>query len=254
MQIKTYVDRAAVGRAAADHAAAALRRAIGEQGHARIIAATGASQFDFLEALTAAPELDWSRVEMFHLDEYVGLPLQHPASFRKYLLERLIGKVGLTRYHLLDGEGDAAGVAERVGKELSRAPVDVAFVGIGENGHLAFNDPPADFDTGTPYLIVTLDEACRRQQVGEGWFPTVADVPSQAISMSVRQILKTREILCIVPDARKAPAVKACVEGAISPMAPASILQTHPNTTLYLDRESASLLSDAARGDILTCV
>jgi glucosamine-6-phosphate deaminase len=188
---------------------------------------------------------------MFHLDEYVGLPLQHPASFRKYLLERLIGKVGLTRYHLLDGEADAARVAERVGRELARATADLAFVGIGENGHLAFNDPPADFETETPYLIVTLDEACRRQQVGEGWFASIAEVPSQAISMSVRQILKTREIICIVPDARKAPAVTACVEGDISPMAPASILRTHANTTLYLDRESASLLSGAARGEIL---
>jgi glucosamine-6-phosphate deaminase len=251
VQIKTFVDRAALSRAAADHAAAALRRAVGDQGYARIIAATGASQFEFLDALTSAPGIEWPRVEMFHLDEYVGLPLQHPASFRKYLLERLIGKVGLTRYHLLDGEADAARVAERVGRELARAPADLAFVGIGENGHLAFNDPPADFETETPYLIVTLDEACRRQQVGEGWFASIAEVPSQAISMSVRQILKTREIICIVPDARKAPAVTACVEGDISPMAPASILRTHGNTTLYLDRESASLLSSAARGEIL---
>jgi glucosamine-6-phosphate deaminase len=253
VQIKTYVDRAALSRAAARLAAEGLRRAIHDQGQARIVAATGASQFEFLDALTAASDVDWSRVEMFHLDEYVGLPLRHPASFRKYLLERLIGKVGITRYHLLDGESDAAGVAARVGRELAGAPIDLAFVGIGENAHLAFNDPPADFDTDTPYLIVTLDEACRQQQVGEGWFATVADVPSQAISMSVRQILKAREIICIVPDARKAPAVKACVEGDISPTAPASILRTHDNTTLYLDRESASLLREATRGQILVC-
>jgi glucosamine-6-phosphate deaminase len=253
VQIKTYVDRAALSRAAARLAAEGLRRAIHDQGQARIVAATGASQFEFLDALTAAGDVDWSRVEMFHLDEYVGLPLRHPASFRKYLLERLIGKVGITRYHLLDGESDAAGVAARVGRELAGAPIDLAFVGIGENAHLAFNDPPADFDTDTPYLIVTLDEACRQQQVGEGWFATVADVPSQAISMSVRQILKAREIICIVPDARKAPAVKACVEGDISPTAPASILRTHDNTTLYLDRESASLLREATRGQILVC-
>jgi glucosamine-6-phosphate deaminase len=230
-----------------------LRAAVRDRGNARIIAATGASQFDFLNALTAATGIDWPRVEMFHLDEYVGLPLQHPASFRKYLLERLIGKVALTRYHLLDGEGDAAGVAERVGRELAAATIDVAFVGIGENGHLAFNDPPADFETETPYLVVTLDEACRRQQVGEGWFASIADVPTQAISMSIRQILKSREIICIVPDARKAPAVKACVEGEISPMAPASILRMHPRTTIYLDRESSSLLEDRTRGEILTC-
>lgn len=253
MQIKTYVDRSTMSRAAARHAAHRLRDAIRERGDARIIAATGASQFTFLESLTTAPDIDWGRVEMFHLDEYVGLPIEHPASFRKYLIERLINATGLTRYHLLDGEGDAAAVAEQVGHEISKAPIDLAFVGIGENGHLAFNDPPADFTTETPYLIVTLDEACRRQQVGEGWFRSVADVPRQAISMSVRQILKTREIICIVPDARKAEAVRACVEGDISPVAPASILRTHASTTLYLDRESASLLGAAARGDILTC-
>ncbi len=253
MEIKTYIDRAAMSRAAALQAADGLRGAIREQGTARIIAATGASQFDFLGALTAAPDIDWSRVEMFHLDEYVGLPLGHPASFRKYLFERLIRPAGLTKYHLLDGEHDPAGVAERVGRELAAAPVDLAFVGIGENGHLAFNDPPADFDTEVPYLLVTLDEACRRQQVGEGWFATVADVPAQAISMSVRQILKARGIICVVPDARKADAVKACVEGAVSPMAPASILRTHGNTTLYLDRDSAARLRPEARGEILAC-
>jgi glucosamine-6-phosphate deaminase len=240
--------------AASRQAAGALRAAIGARGDARIVAATGASQFGFLEALTAAPDIDWTRVEMFHLDEYVGLSIHHPASFRKYLLERLIRKTGLTRYHLLDGEHDAAGVADEVGRAIGSAPVDVAFVGIGENGHLAFNDPPADFATEQPYLVVTLDEACRRQQVGEGWFASIADVPSQAISMSVRQILKAREIVCIVPDARKAQAVKACMGGEVSPMAPASILQTHANATVYLDQESAALLSPAIRGAILTDV
>ncbi len=232
-----------MSRAAAEHAARILRDAIAARGGARIIAATGASQFDFLEALTAAPGIDWTRVEMFHLDEYVGLPITHPASFRKYLRERLIDKVGLTRYHLLDGEHDPHRVAADAGRLIVQAPIDVAFVGIGENGHLAFNDPPADFETEEPYLIVTLDEACRRQQVGEGWFATVDDVPKQAISMSIRQILKSREIICVVPDARKAQAVKACLEADVSPMAPASILQTHANTTVYLDRDSASLLS-----------
>ena len=214
-------------------------------------AATGASQFDFLEALTAAPGIDWTRVEMFHLDEYVGLPIDHPASFRKYLLERLIRKTGITRYHLLDGQQDAARVADNIGIEIGRSPIDVAFVGIGENGHLAFNDPPADFATERPYLIVTLDAACRRQQVGEGWFASIEEVPSQAISMSVRQILKSREIVCIVPDARKAQAVKACIDGEVSPMAPASILQTHASTTIYLDRDSAALLTPVSRGEIL---
>ena len=253
MQINTYTDRETMSRAAASQAAHALRDAIQRRGDVRIVAATGASQIAFLDALTASPGIDWRRVEMFHLDEYVGLPLEHPASFRKYLQERLIEKTGLTRHHLLDGEADAAAVADAASREIAKAPIDIAFVGIGENAHLAFNDPPADFDTETPYLIVTLDEACRRQQVGEGWFPTVADVPAQAISMSVRQILKARQILCIVPDARKAPAVKASVEGPLSPMAPASILRTHANTTLYLDRESAALLDPQTAGDYLTC-
>ena len=232
-----------MSRAAAEHAAGILRDAIARRGHVRIVAATGASQFDFLAALTASPGIDWTRVEMFHLDEYIGLPIDHPASFRKYLRERLIEPTGLVRYHFLDGESDPRRVAEEVGRKLAAAPVDVAFVGIGENSHLAFNDPPADFDTDEPYIIVALDEACRRQQVGEGWFPSVDAVPSHAISMTVRQILKSNEILCIVPDARKAAAVKGCVEGEVSPMTPASILQRHPNTTLYVDRASASLLS-----------
>ena len=252
MRVVTYSDRLTMSRAAAEHAARTLTRTISERGSARIIAATGASQFDFLEALTGTPGIDWTSVEMFHLDEYVGLPTTHPASFRKYLLERLIRKTGISRYHFLDGESDAEGTARDVGRKIAAAPIDVAFVGIGENGHLAFNDPPANFETTEPYLIVELDEACRRQQVGEGWFTSIDDVPKQAISMSVRQILAAREILCIVPDARKADAVKACMEGPVSPMAPASILRTHGNTTVYLDRDSASLLSAATRGDVRT--
>ena len=212
---------------------------------ARLIAATGASQFEFLEALTRTPGIAWQRVELFHLDEYAGLALTHAASFRKYLLERLIRKTGIARFHLLDGEQDLKEVIRDVGGELSARPVNLAFVGIGENGHLAFNDPPADFETQEPYLVVELDEACRRQQVNEGWFSSIAEVPSRAISMSVRQILKAEEIIAVVPDARKAQAVKACLEGEISPMAPASILRTHPNTTIYLDTASASHLSEA---------
>ena len=237
-----------MSRAAARHAARTLGDAVTAQGRARIVAATGASQFDFLDALTAMPGIAWPSVEMFHLDEYVGLGGDHPASFRRYLRERLISKTGITRYHLLDGEQDAARVAEVVGRVLASAPIDVAFVGIGENGHLAFNDPPADFETEQPYVIVTLDERCRRQQVGEGWFASLAEVPAQAISMSVRQILKAREIIGVVPDGRKAEAVKKCVDGEVSPYAPASILRTHGNTTLYLDRESAALLDEQTRG------
>jgi glucosamine-6-phosphate deaminase len=247
MVTRTYVDRLAMSRAAARHAAGAIGKTIEDAGTARVVAATGASQVDFLAALTATPGVDWSRVELFHLDEYIGLPIDHPASFRKYLLERLIGKAGIRRYHLLDGERDVQHVIDDVSREIGKAPIDVAFAGIGENSHLAFNDPPADFATEQPYLVVTLNDACRRQQVGEGWFASVDDVPAQAISMSVRQILKAREIICVVPDARKAPAVAACVEGPVGPMAPASILQTHPNTTLYLDRDSAALLTPGNR-------
>ena len=245
MIVKVFEDKSSLGRTAAEQAATAIRNAIDEHGRARIIAATGTSQIEFLDSLTKADNIDWQRVEMFHLDEYVGLPITHPASFRKYLLERLIHKTGMAQYHLLEGNGDPREVTRRVGEVLSSAGVDVAFVGIGENGHLAFNDPPADFETEEPYLVVTLDEACRRQQVGEGWFASISEVPRQAISMSVRQILKANEIIAVVPDARKAPAVKLCFEGEISPMAPASILRTHPATTVYLDRESASLLSAA---------
>jgi glucosamine-6-phosphate deaminase len=210
---------------------------------ARLVAATGASQFEFLDELTSAPDIDWSRVELFHLDEYVGLPVTHPASFRKYLFERLIHKTGITQHHLLNGELDPKAVANQVGSELQSRPVDLAFAGIGENAHLAFNDPPADFQTTEPYLIVELDQACRQQQVNEGWFADLADVPKRAISMSIRQILSAREIIAAVPDARKAHAVKACLEGEISPLAPASILREHPNATIYLDKDSAALLS-----------
>jgi len=245
VMIKCFDDKKEMARVAADQAAFILRDTIQKQGKARLIAATGAAQFEFLEALTTLPAIDWKRVEMFHLDEYIGLPETHPASFCRFLKERLIQKTGMVHYHLLKGDEDPAEVIRRTGEALQSEPIDVAFVGIGENGHLAFNDPPADFETEEPYIIVTLDEPCRRQQLGEGWFDSLADVPRRAISMSVRQILKTKQILCIVPDARKANAVKACFDGEISPLAPASILRTHPNTTVYLDKNSAALLRPA---------
>lgn len=249
MRIQRCPDKASLGLAAARAAATSIRTAIAARGQARIIAATGASQFEFLAALVRQPGIAWDRVEMFHLDEYVGLPASHPASFRKYLLERLIQPTGITRHHLLDGERDPERTCREVGAALAAAPIDIAFAGIGENGHLAFNDPPADFTTEAPYLIVALDEACRRQQVGEGWFATLADVPQRAISLSIRQLLKATEIVCVVPDARKAEAVRRCLEGPVSPLAPASILQDHPRTTVFLDRESSSRLTRAAGGD-----
>jgi glucosamine-6-phosphate deaminase len=243
MLIKLFEDKRALSEGAAEHASDALRSSISHAGRARIIAATGMSQLDFLDALTKAEGIDWQRVEMFHLDEYIGLPITHRASFRKYLMENLIRKAGITHYHLLDGEENSANVIRRIGDELRSAPVDVAFVGIGENGHLAFNDPPADFVTEDPYLIVELDEACRRQQVGEGWFGDISEMPTHAISMSISQIMKAKEIIVIVPDARKAQAVKLCLEGEIAPGAPASILRKHPAVTVYLDKQSAALLS-----------
>lgn len=247
MVIRICEDKTSLGRAAAEQAAVSLRKAIQEGGRARIIAATGASQFEFLDALTAMPGIAWPRVEMFHLDEYIGLPISHPASFRKYLLERLIHKTGISKYHFLEGDGDVQKALGEVAAELTAAPIDVAFVGIGENGHLAFNDPPADFQTEEPYLIVDLDEACRRQQVGESWFADLSDVPKQAISMSVPQILKSAEIIAIVPEARKAQAVKSCFEGEIGPMAPASALRMHARTMVFLDKDSSALLSPEKR-------
>lgn len=245
MIFRIYDEKSALGKSAASHAANIIRQAIADRGSARIVAASAASQFEFLKALITEPGIDWKKVELFHLDEYIGLPANHPASFCKFLEERLIAKTGITNTHLLNGEKDPAAVIDEVNEAISAAPIDVAFVGIGENGHLAFNDPPADFETNDPYLIVNLDEVCRRQQVGEGWFSDLSAVPSQAISMSVRQILKSRAIISVVPDARKAQAVKACFEGPISTMAPASILRTHANATIYLDGQSAALLSPA---------
>jgi glucosamine-6-phosphate deaminase len=241
--IKVFNDKIQLGEAAARQAAIAIERAISERGRARIIAATGASQFEFLNALMKTPGIDWAKVEMFHLDEYAALPVTHPASFRKYLLERFIEPAGIANYHLIDGEADPNEVCQRLGEEINSASIDIAFVGIGENGHLAFNDPPADFETEEAYIVVDLDEACRRQQVGEGWFAGLEDVPKQAISMTVKQILKAREIVCVAPESRKAQAVKNCFENEIGPLFPASILRAHGNTVVYLDTKSSALLN-----------
>ncbi|HXJ86608.1 MAG TPA: glucosamine-6-phosphate deaminase [Candidatus Binatia bacterium] len=251
MLIRVFRDKTTLGHAAAEQAATAIRHAVTERGEARIIAATAASQLEFLDALTKAPAIDWSKVEVFHLDEYIGLPITHPGSFRKMLMEQLVNKTGIRRYHLLLGDAaDPGASVQETSRQLASAPIDIAFLGVGENGHIAFNDPPADFNTEEPYIIVNLDEACRQQQVGEAWFADISQVPKQAISMSARQILKAREILAVVPDKRKAEAVKACFEGEISPMAPASILRRHPNATVYLDTNSASLLGPTLKSAI----
>ncbi len=229
--------------AAATAASTKLREAINTSGHASFIVATGASQFDFLIALTADTAIDWTKTTMFHLDEYIGIPETHPASFRKYLQERLVNIVQLGTVHFLNGEvDDPQAECDRLNQIILQHRIDVAFVGIGENGHLAFNDPPADFETEDPYIVVELDAACRLQQVGEGWFNGLDDVPTHAISMSIRQIMKSETIICTVPDERKAEAVRNCLHGKITPMHPASILQKHPDCMVYLDAGSASLL------------
>jgi glucosamine-6-phosphate deaminase len=218
-----------------------------------VVLATGTSQFEFLQFLTKAEGIDWKELEAFHLDEYVGMPVTHPASFRKILLERVIHKTGITNYHFIESDAaDLSAALRDVGRQLTSAPIDVAFVGIGENGHIAFNDPPADFKTREPYLVVQLDEMCRRQQVGEGWFADISEVPTRAISMSPHQIMKAREIVAVVPDQRKAKAVRLCVEGEVRPEAPASILRQHPDVTIFVDADSASLLSDQLRGKLQT--
>jgi len=240
--LEIHPDPQALGAAAARYASTWLKELLAAKETVRVIAATGAAQFAFLEILTQDRSIDWKRIELFHLDEYIGLSESHPASFARYIRERILNPTGIERYLLLDGTGDPDAVLANANARITEAPVDLAFVGIGENGHLAFNDPPADFDTEVPFLRVALDEACRRQQVGEGWFPSLEAVPTHAYSMAIRQILKTRRILCLVPDLRKAVAVRNVLEGPVSNLVPASILNTHPDTTLLLDRNSASLL------------
>jgi len=245
MFISIRNDSAQAGIEAGKRAASLIRQAIESKGHAKIILATGSSQFETLNQLTEEEGIDWSKVTMFHLDEYIGLPVSHKASFRKYLQERVIKKVpALENVNLINGESDPAQECQRLEKLISESPVDVALVGIGENGHLAFNDPPADFETERAYLVVSLDEQCRQQQVNEGWFGSINEVPTMAISMSVKQIMLSRQIVCTVPGTRKAKAVKNTLERRVSNCYPASILQNHPNCYLILDNESASLLND----------
>lgn len=239
-------DREELGRWVGPRAAADLRAAIEARGSARLLVATGSSQFEVLRELAAEEGVDWARVTGFHLDEYVGLADDHPASFCRYLRERFVQQVPLREFHYLRGDGDVGETISRVGGILADGTIDVALVGIGENGHLAFNDPPADFETEAPYITVTLDEPCRRQQVGEGWFASLEDVPTQAISMSVRQILRSRKIYCSVPDERKAEAVRRTLEDPVSPAIPASILREHGDTVLVLDRAAASRLAETS--------
>jgi len=231
-----------LGISAGKRAAELINNAIREKGGANVILATGASQFETLKQLIKE-EIDWSKVIMFHLDEYIDLPESHPASFRKYLKERFLNQVSaLKEFHLINGEVNPEEESERLGELISRTQIDVALVGIGENGHLAFNDPPADFEIDKPYLVVDLDKSCRQQQFNEGWFDAIEEVPKRAISMSVKQILKSGHIICSAPDSRKAVAVKNTINGEVTNLVPASILQTHDNCEFFLDEASASLL------------
>jgi len=241
MKIVISDSKSELGEHAATTGARLICEAIQAKGSANIIVATGASQFEMLSELIKQ-DVDWSVVTAFHLDEYIGISADHPASFRKYLKKRFVEKVNLRKFYYVNGENDPVAECLQLGGIINNFAIDVAFVGIGENGHLAFNDPPADFDTEEPYLIVNLDEKCRMQQFGEGWFKSLNDVPGQAISMSVRQIMKSKAIICCVPDLRKADAVKASLEGPVTPFVPASILQQHEKVWMYLDKDSASLL------------
>ena len=228
-----------LGKSAAEYVAGILKEKIAKNGSARIVLSTGASQFDTIASLVAIPDIKWECVEMFHLDEYVDLPITHGASFRKYLQERFVDKVGtLKAVHFVDGtkEGIAGLTAE-----LRSAPIDIGLIGIGENAHIAFNDPPADFDTKEAYIIVNLNETCKRQQMGEGWFPTIDDVPKQAVSMTAYQIMQCETIVSCVPYKVKAEAVKNTLFAKeVTNLVPATLLKTHPNFVLYLDEDSAS--------------
>ncbi len=238
MEIRICKNPEELGKSAARETAAILRQVIAEKGNARIALSTGASQFDTIKALVKE-DVDWSKVEMFHLDEYVDLPITHKASFRKYLKERFCDFVPtLKAAHFVDGtvEGIAALTAE-----IRKAPIDIGLIGIGENTHIAFNDPPANFDTEESYIVVNLDEACRRQQMGEGWFPTFDDVPKQAVSMTVSQIMSCERIISCVPYAVKADAVEKTLHTTeTTPNVPATKLKEHKNFILYVDMDSAA--------------
>jgi glucosamine-6-phosphate deaminase len=247
MKVEIYADARLLGVAAGAMAAEELRRVLSVQERARIIVATGASQFETLAQLTKEPGIDWARVDGLHLDEYLGLSMDHPASFCRYLRERFVSKVPIASFFYLDGTQPGQDVVRLASETYEVAPIDLALIGIGENGHLAFNDPPADFNTDAIYHVVELDQACRLQQVGEGWFKSLEDVPTHAISMTVPAILRAKKIICSVPDERKAIAVEGALTGDINPAKPASILRSHSNVTIVLDNASASRLELANR-------
>ena len=232
-----------LGKVAAKYSAEIINEAIARKGEARIVLSTGASQFETIKALIET-NIDWSKVEVFHLDEYIGLPESHPASFRKYLKERFLNKVNIKKVYLVDGEDDPQKVIAYLTAEIRRGPVDLGLIGIGENAHIAFNDPPADFVTEEAFICVALDDACKQQQIREGWFATIDDVPKRAISMTVHQIMQCRHIVSCVPHAVKAKAIKETLENQLTNAVPATMLRKHPDCSLFLDKESASLIKN----------
>ena len=245
MNISIQKDKEALGVEAGKKAASFIRETIQAKGSANILLATGASQFETLKQLIKEENIAWDKVTMFHLDEYIDLPGSHKASFRRYLKERFLDKVSkLKAVHLINGEAEPAEECKRLGILIKKSPIDVALAGIGENGHLAFNDPPADFETSQAYIIANLDTYCRQQQINEGWFSSMQEVPAQAISISVKQIMLAKHIVCSVPDKRKAHAVRDTLEQDVSNLYPASILQNHPDCYLYLDESSSSELKE----------
>ena len=250
MTISISATASEMGRRAAEDAAKRLNRAIAEQGCARLLLSTGASQFEMFESLIRQ-NVDWTRVDMFHLDEYIGLPVTHPASFRKYLTDRFISRVPLRNAFLVDAEGDIERTLATLSAEIKKAPVDVGLIGIGENGHIAFNDPPADFLTLDPYIVVNLNETCKMQQVGEGWFTAPEEVPAQAISMSVHHIMMCRSIISVVPRAVKADAIYKTFSSPVCPEVPATMLKMHPDWSLYLESASAARLDRAALAEYI---
>ncbi|TDF93212.1 glucosamine-6-phosphate deaminase [Paenibacillus piri] len=239
MNVKILRNAEELGQEAASLAANLLKGTIAQKGRARLVLSTGASQFETLQALVHT-DVDWSKVEMFHLDEYVNLSESHPASFRKYLKERFVDSVPLQMAHFVNGEGNIDEHIAVLTREIRKEPIDLALIGIGENAHIAFNDPPADFETEAAYIVVQLDEACKRQQVGEGWFASLEEVPKQAITMTVHQIMQCKTIISCVPHKVKARAIRHFFASEVTREIPATILKSHPDYTLFLDRQSAS--------------
>lgn len=244
LSVRVFPTQAELARAVAVEAQATLRDAIARQGSAAMILAAANSQIQSLDALVAPGDVDWSRVTLFHMDEYLGLDAQHPASFRRFLRERVEQRVKPKAFHCIAGEAmEPLAECDRYGKLLAAQPIDLCLLGIGENGHLAFNDPPvADFADARMVKLVKLDEACRQQQVGEGHFPNLAAVPQYAFTLTIPALCAARQMLCIVPERRKAQAVHATLRDPIAPACPASFLRRQAHCVLFLDADSASRL------------